>query len=220
MKKLLITLLLAVFLMTGCNVVSSKSVTDVFETILYVSNNLSNTYMEGYSLYLPQGIKLIDKSDYNLVIQDKKNKYYLYIDLIAYYYKTDNLYEEKNSHFYSKKISYNNKNGYIDVVENNNNYFVTLMYNYAKIESVIKKEDFNDALVSMCSILSTIKYNDNIIDGMVGREGMVFQEERFNLFESSKENDNFLKYENEYGTYKSQIKINEDDVIDIEESVE
>ena len=133
MKKLLITLLVSAFLVTGCVEVSNKSVTDVFETILFVPNNLSNTYMDGYSLYLPQGVKLLDKSDYNLIIGDKDYKYYLYIDTIAYYYKTENLYEEKNDRFYSKKFSYNNKSGYIDIIENDDEYFVVIMYNYAKI---------------------------------------------------------------------------------------
>jgi len=220
MKKLLITLLVAVFFVSGCKMVLSDDISSIFESVLYVSNNLSNTYMEGYSLYLPQGIKLIDKSDYNLVIEDKNNKYYLYIDTIAYYYKTDNLYQEKTNRFYSKKFSYNNKQGYIDVVDTGDKYYVVIMYNYAKIESLVEKDKFNDALVSMCSILSTIKYNDSIINKVVGKEGVTLQEERFSLFESSKENDNFLKYEEEFGTYKNEIKINEDDVIDVDENIE
>ncbi len=176
--------------------------------------------MNGYSLYLPQGVKLIDKSDYNLILQDMEYKYYLYIDIVAHYYKTENLYVEKSDRFYSKKFAYNGKFGYIDIVEDDKNYYVTIMYNYAKIESIIKKEDINKMLVNMCSILSTVKYNDSVINKMVGNEGMVFQEERFSLFESSKENDNFLKYEDEYGTYKKEIVINDDDVIEIDENIE
>ncbi len=219
MKKLFVTLLISLFLVTGCVEVSNKSVTDIFETILYRPNNLSNTYMNGYSLYLPQGVKVIDKSDYNLVLQDKNYKYYLYIDTVAYYYKTDNLFVEKSDHFYSKKFSYGNKIGYIDVVENNDKYYVIVMYNYSKIETFVDKKDFDKALINICSLLSSVKYNDSVIKGIVGKEGMTFKEERFNLFESSKENDNFLKYEEEFGTYKSEIKINDDDIIDIGEDI-
>ena len=49
----------------------------------------------------------------------------------------------------------------------------------------------------------------------------ISQEENFNLFESKIENDNFLKYEEEYGTYKETIDINVDnDIIDFDETIE
>ncbi len=215
MKKLFVTLLM-LGLLTGCMKVSDKSVSDLFETILYIDNNLSNTYMDGYSFYLPQGLKITNKSDYNLVIEEGKQRYYLYIDTIAYYYKTDNLYNENNSHFYSKKFSHNNKIGYVDIVDNGNNYFVVIMYNYAKIEAYIEKTDFNKSLISICQILSTVKYNNAIINNYVGKKGITYHEEKFNIFGTEVENDNFLKYEAEYGTYKSPINKN-DDVIDVEE---
>ena len=222
LKKILITLLLFVLITTGCSIreISNKSVSDVFETILYVDNKLSNTYMEGYSLYIPRGIKLLDKSEYNLILKDKNTKYYLYIDTIAYYYKTTNKFEENGSHFYSKKFSFNNKSGYIDVYEKNDDYFVVLMYNYAKIETYVKKDKFNDSLLNMCALLSSIKYNDKIISGYIGNKGVIYQEEKFNIFSSDSENDNFLKYEAEYGTYNEEIKVNTDDVIDVTEVVE
>lgn len=215
MKKLFVTLLM-LGLLTGCMKVSDKSVSDIFETILYVDNKLSNTYMEGYSFYLPQGLKIVNKSDYNLVIENGKKRYYLYIDTIAYYYKTDNLYNENSAHFYSRKFNYNNKKGYVDIVDNGNNYFVVIMYNYAKIEAYIDKNEFNNSLISMCQILSTVKYNDAIINNYVGQKGIAYQEEKFNIFGTEVENDNFLKYEAEYGTYKSPINKG-DDVIDVEE---
>lgn len=218
MKKLFIALLMMV-LLTGCTKVSDKSISDFFETILYSDNNLINTYMDGYSFYLPQGLKIIDKSDHNLVIQGEKQKYYLYIDTIAYHYNTDNLYEENSTHFYSKRFSHNNKKGYVDIVNNGDNYFVVIMYNYAKIESYIDKDAINKSLISMCQILSTIKYNDAIINNYVGSKGMSYKEEKFNIFGTEVENDNFLMYEEEYGTYKSPINKN-DDIIDVEDVIE
>ena len=223
MKKVLITLILSIFFISGCSIikVSDKSVDDIMNTILYVDNNLSNTYMEGYSLYLPQGVKLIDKADYNLEIQDGNSIYYLYIDTIAYHYKVPSTYEENSSHFYSKKFNHNGKEGYIDIVDQGKNYFVVMMYNYSKIETYVKKEDFNTSIVDMCKILSTIKYNDTVINGYVGEKKAIFQEEHFNIFEAKEENDNFLKYEEEYGTYKDKIEIKQDsDIIDIDETIE
>ena len=221
MKKILVTLLISIVLVSGCSKISSNSVSDMLETILYKENNLVNTYMDGYELYLPQGINVVNKKSYNLEIKDKKNYYYLYVDTIAYYYQQENTFKENTSHFYSKKFEFQGKNGFIDIVENNDYYFVVLMYNYAKIETYVLKKDFDISFINMCSILSSIKYNDNVIKEHVGKDGMIFQEERFNIFESKNENNNFLKYEEKYGTYKETIIPNKDnDIIEIDDVIE
>ena len=221
MKKLLIALLISMFFVSGCNItkVSNKSVNDIFNTILYVDNNLSNTYMEGYSLYLPKGVTVIDKTDYNLKIKDNANYYYLYIDTIAYHYKAENSFVASNNHFYSQKISYNDKIGYVDIKEVDDKYFIVVMFNYAKIEAYVSKSEFDNSMINICSILSSIKYNDSVISENIGDNKHITQEERFNIFDSNIENDNFLKYESEYGTYK-ETDNNDNDVIDIEETIE
>ena len=223
MKKIVITLLASLCFISGCSIIKVKngSFDDIFSTILYVDNDLSNTYMEGYSFYLPQGVKIIDKSDYNLKIKDNKNCYYLYIDTIAYHYKVSNTFTENYNHLYSKKISYNGKIGYVDIVSKDDYYFVAIMYNYAKIEAFIRKSDMDSVMMNMCQILSSIKYNDSVINGYVGTNKTVMQEERFNIFDSNIENDKFLKYEKEYGTYKEKIDVNDNnDVIDVDETIE
>ena len=223
MRKLLITFLLSLCFITGCSIikVSDQSVTDIFNTILYVDNNLSNTYMEGYSLYLPKGVKIVDKNDYNLRIKDNANYYYMYIDTVAYYYKVENSFVEKNNHFLSRKINNNGKIGFIDVTVKDDYYYIVIMYNYTKIETFVKKEDFNSSVINMCSILSSVKYNDRVIEGYVGNNKATTQEERFNIFDSNIENDNFLKYESEYGVYKEVIDNNIDnDIIDVDETIE
>lgn len=223
MKKLVIALLISLCFISGCSVVkvSNKNVDDALQTILYIDNKLSNTYMEGYELYLPQGVKVIDKAEYNLKIKDNINYYYLYIDTIAYHYKVSNSFKENYNHLYSKKISYNGKIGYVDIIDKGDYYFVVIMYNYAKIESFVRKSDFNSAILNMCSILSSIKYNDKVIDGYVGNNKTVLQEERFDIFDSNIENDKFLKYESEYGTYKEKIDVNNDnDIVDVDETIE
>ena len=223
MKKLWITLLMSICFISGCSVirVSTKGVTDILETILYVDNKLSNTYMDGYELYLPQGVKVVDKKEYNLKIKDNINYYYLYIDTIAYHYKVENSFNENYNHLYSKKILHNGKIGYVDITDQGDYYFVVAMYNYAKIESFVRKSDFNSVMMNMCSILSSIKYNDSVINRYVGDNKTVLQEERFDIFDSNIENDNFLKYESEYGTYKEKIDVSKDnDVVDVDETIE
>lgn len=200
---------------SGCSVikVSNNSIGDIFDTILYVDNNLSNTYMNGYKFYLPQGVKVIDKNDYNIKVKDDSTYYYLYIDTIAYYYKTDNTYTTNESHFYSEKIEHNDVNGYVDIEEIGDKYFIVLMYNYAKIEAYVDKGDFDKTFTNMCYILSTIKFNDEVISEYVGVNSTIVQEEEFDIFSSKHENDNFLTYEKEYGTYK------DDDLNDLDKEV-
>ena len=145
----------------------------------------------------------------------------MYIDTIAYYYQVTNSFEKKNDHFFSEKINHNNISGYIDITENNDSYFVVLMYNYAKIEAFLPKSNFSEAFINMCNILSTIKYNDAVIKDYVGKKGIVYQEEKFNIFGSEDEVNNFLKYEEEYGLYKEKIEIKKDnDIIDIDDIVD
>ncbi len=222
MKKIIITLLITIFLTSGCTIikVSNQTVNDVLKTVLYVDNNLKNTYMNGYEFYLPKGVKIVDKKDFNLEIKDSNNLYYLYIDTIAYYYKTKTTFNENRNHYFSQRINFNNKEGYIDIVDDDKYYFIVAMYNYAKIEAYVLKEDFSKVLTNMCYLLSTIKYNDKVISDYVGDKGTVFQEERFNIFDSKSENDNFLTYEKEYGTYKDKIVNNDTDIIEIDEIVE
>lgn len=204
MKKVIITLLFSMLLVSGCSIikVSNDSITDIFDTVLYVENDLSNTYMNGYKFYLPQGVNVVDKSDYNIKVKDNNAVYYLYIDTIAYYYKTDNLYTVNNDCFYSEKIKHNDISGYVDVKEIGDKYFIVLMYNYAKIEAYVDKDDFENTFTNMCYILSTIKFNDEIIKEYVGVNSTVVQEEEFDIFSSKHEKDNFITYEKEYGTYK------------------
>lgn len=222
LKKLLITLLIfSLIFITGCNDVSKANVDGIFQNILYLDNNLTNTNMDGFSFYLPHGVKIVDKNDFNVIMENNGNTYYLYIDVVAYHYKTNSSFKIDNSHYVSQKIMYNGKEGYIDIVENDNKYYVLLEYNYAKVESIIKKEDLTDSLIMICSVLSSVKYNDVVIDNYIGEAGSNFQEEKFNIFKSQSSNDNFLKYEKEFGTYKDEIVItNNDDVIDIDEVIE
>lgn len=219
MKRIIITLLICVLLITGCSItkVSDISIKSIFDTVLYVDNNLTNTYMDGYKLYLPHGVKIVDKSEHNFKLKDSDFYYYLYVDTIAYFYKTDNTYTENDGHFFSEKINHDGVNGYIDITENGDYYFIVLMYNYAKIESYVLKEDLNRCLINISYILSSIKYNDEIIKNNLVEKGSIFKEEEFDIFNANKEKDTFLTYEKEYGTYDKEIKPNDNDVLELEE---
>ena len=71
------------------------------------------------------------------------------------------------------------------------------MYNYARIETLVDKEDINDAVMNASYILSTVKFNPNVIKLMLNEDYFTNKEENYDEFTSKKsevETDNFLQY--------------------------
>ena len=87
MKKVL-TLLLMFLLITGCSKIKDNSFDNIIDSILYQDTKLANNNFDGYKFYLPRGLKVYNKNDSNIEIKDSNNTYYLYVDMISYYYKT------------------------------------------------------------------------------------------------------------------------------------
>ncbi len=204
MKKLLILLIL-VFLITGCTFrkVNFNSIENIIDKILFTKNKLHNINLEGYKYYLPLGTSIISKTDYNATIKDKHRKYYLYVDAIAYYHKVTRDYEESDEAFYSKQLNHNNEEGYMEINEINNRYFIEIMYNYAKVETYINKAELKEALVNISYILSSVKYNDNIIKVLLENDTLKYDEESLDIFKPKRKEGNFLDYVEEYDKYEN-----------------
>lgn len=221
MKKLLILLTLVLFL-TGCTFkkVENVSIESIISKILYKENKLYNVVLEGYKYYLPLGTTITNKTDYNVTIKDKYNKYYLYIDTIAYYHKTTRDFEESSKAFYSKELVNDNKKGYIEINEINNKYFVEVMYNYAKIEAYINKSDLQKSLVNISYILSSVKYNDKLIQVMLENDTLEYDAESLDIFKPKRESGNFLDYIKTYENKNNNDNKKDEDNITTEESIE
>lgn len=197
MKKIL--LLCCLLLLAGCSVVriDTSSVDNIISVVLSKNNNLYNQIGKGYKYYVPRGVSYIDTNDYNDVLYSDGNYYYLYIDIISYYYKVVNDYEENPNAYYSKKIDINGKQGYLEINrQDNGRYFIEFMYNYSKMEVEADYDDINDIILNTSYILSTVKFNDNVIKVILDEEFLV-SEEKYDIFTSKKETDDFLKLEPE-----------------------
>lgn len=183
MKRKIITLML-IFLVTGCTVVriDTKSIDNTINVILSKDNNLYNTVGKGYKYYKPRGVTYIDTNEYNEKLYSNGNYYYLYIDVNSYYYKKEFSYTEKQDAYYSRLIDINNKLGYLEINKYKGKYLVEFMYNYAKIETLVDKEDINDVVLNASYILSTIKFNSNIIKIMLNNGDFLNKEERYDIF--------------------------------------
>ena len=192
MKKILI-LIIPIFLLTGCVNINEKSIDDVISMASPVEN--TNNYRSGYKYYLPTNMNVLKTSKVNEVLSDGKNNYYLYLDLISYYNKIDLNYEKDDNLYYYKELNINNIKGFLKISVKSDKYLIEIIYNYAKIEVMVDKEDINETIANSLIILSSIKYNNDIIANMMGEDILSYSEEKLTIFDSEiTDNSNFLEY--------------------------
>lgn len=217
-KKIYLVLLL--LLLTGCSIkkVEEESFDSIINTVLYSDTNLTNTSFEGFKLYLPRGTAVDVKKDYNLEIKDKNNNYYLYVDVISYYYKTKKEHKIDNSLFYSNNLNYKDNFGYIDISKIDDKYFLEIMYNYAKVEAYVEEQYLYDTFLNICYMLSTIDFNDTIISYKLSNQEFETTTEGFDIFESKKDEDNFLEYIEEFDKYENNNANKDEDIIETEDN--
>lgn len=195
MKKIIL-IMSFILILTGCSAVriDTKSIDNILNVILTKNNKLFNQVGQGYKYYLPSGVTYIGSDDLNDILYCNGTYYYLYIDAIDYYYKVGNTYEEKDNVYYSKLISKEDGfkyDGYLEIVKQDKLYYLTFFYNYAKIEAIVSKDDLNDTVLNSSYILSTIKYNYNIVDLMLKDDYFTNKTGKFNNYNSSDSSEKF-----------------------------
>lgn len=202
LKKCILIFILTI-IVTGCSVVriDTESIDNILKVILTKDNKLFNQVGQGYKYYLPGGVTYIDSDNLNDVLYCNGTYYYLYIDAINYYYSTNVEYKENFTSYYSKIISPKDGfkyYGYVEINEVDGLYYLDFMYNYAKIETVVKKEDLNNTILNASYILSTIKYNYDIVELMLNDEYFTNKTGKYDDYNTKDSSGNFeLKKENE-----------------------
>ena len=215
MKKYLL-LFVSIFILTGCTNIDNLNYSQVITKTLEEDSLRTNTYLQGYKLYLPQHMTLIGDLAGNDILYSYGDKYYLYVDLVSYYNKKQNSYSIDSSNYtYSHEITNDDKNGYVLVSKSKGGYLVEVMYNYAKVEVITN--DIKRAISDSLIVLKNIEYNYNIIDSMIGSNTLVYDSKLFTLG-PEKNTDSFLQYVEEYGVYDEKNKENDEDVIDMNSS--
>ena len=204
MKKIVI-LLFCILFITGCTNIDKLSYDDIVENFS-TKALAANIYRTGYKYYLPDGFALIDSSNYNETLKDGHGTYYLHIDIVSYYNKIKRSYIRSEKAVYSTGISFDKKSGYVEInLVENNKYLVEIMYNYAKIEVIVDKEDSNVALLSAINILKSIEYNDNIIANILGDNVLNFTEEDFDIFKTHTSGSDYIEIEETHDVEDDQI---------------
>jgi len=190
MKKIFIFLLIFV---TGCSVVriDTDSIDNIVSVVLSKNNTLYNQIGNGYKYYIPRGVSHIDTNELNETLYFNGNYYYLYVDIVSFLYQTEIDYDENDTSYYSKKINNDNGSGYLEINEIDNKYYVEFVYNYAKIETIVNKDDLEDAILNASYILSTIKYNSNTIKLMLNDDYFTNKTGKYDEYSSKEESNKF-----------------------------
>lgn len=209
MKKKIISIFIIILLTTGCTTIESNSYDEILTNTTNNLVNTTNINRVGYKYYLPKGMRLLSYEGSNEIISHDENIYYLYVDYVSYYNKIPSSYTESKTAVYSKNILKDKKFGYIEIKNTENDkYFIEIMYNYAKIEVIVNSDDIASAITNSLIILTSVNYNDDIIDNLLEEDVLNYSEETFNIFETNSNDSNFLKVVEEYDNY------NEDKVPD------
>lgn len=202
MKKIKSILLMVgiLVLFTGCTAVriDTDSIDNTINVVLSKNNKLYNRVGKGYKYYVPRGVNYIDTDEFNDKLYSNGNYYYLYIDAISYYYKEETKHDYQKNSYYKRDLDINGKKGYVEILKlENNQYYIEFMYNYSKIESIVDKESINEVILNASYILSTVKFNDNVIKIMLDDDYFINKEEKYDIFENNTASDittNFLDY--------------------------
>ena len=195
MKKILIFILVLF-------VIDTSSIDTIVNVILTKENDLYNHVGSGYKYYIPRGVSYIDTDNLNDKLYSNGSYYYLYVDVISYTNGVKFEYEEKENVYYSRKISQEDgfkASGYLEIVDKGNGlYYVKFLYNYASIETIVEKDNLNLAVLNSAYILSTIKFNTDVIDLMLDDDYFTKKEEKYEVF--SKNEDSGNNFELQYNS--------------------
>lgn len=176
-----------VLMLCGCTAVriDTGSIDIIIDVVLSKDNDLFNRVGKGYKYYVPKGVTYVDTNELNDILYSNGNYYYLYIDAISYYNDEEIDYPIKDNCYYSRIISTKDgfkSNGLITIEKKKDKYYMVFIYNYSKIEALIEKEDINDAVMNSAYILSTVKFNPDVIELMLNEEYFSSREEKYSLF--------------------------------------
>ena len=212
MKKFLVVLI-AILILSGCSNIQSKDYDTLINEAASSKYDIVNTYRTGYKYYAPGNMDISNILDYNETLEDSSHKYYFYVDVVSYYNRVIENYEVNPEAYYSKVINYQDKYGYIEINKwKNGKYLLEIMYNYAKIEVIVEESFLNEAVSYAMVILASVKYNNNVLENIVGENVLTSKEIEFNIFETKKSESNFLKVSEE-DIYEDDDTVKDPDLV-------
>lgn len=197
-KKFILLSLFACVFLVGCTPIQEKTLQEVIDLGTNRNVTVYNKYRKGYKYNVPKGLDVYDNTEYNEILMSKNYTYYLYVDAVSYYNKVIEKYEENDKSHVSMQIAYEDKYGYLEINElDNEKYFIEIMYNYAKIEVIVKKSDINVVVAQSMSVLASIHFNNDVLKSLLDEETSQFKETQFDIFETTSESEYLQAVEDE-----------------------
>lgn len=202
MKKIIL-IFLALFLLSGCTIkrIDNYDYDKIVDEVLSLDIKSTNMVGNGYKYYAPRGVTRTDANTYNDVLTREKTTYYLYVDVVSYYYETEVSYEPNKDSYYSYSFSEDGRKGYLQIDKAKDKFYVQMVYNYAKIEAYAKEKDLKTVVTDMSYVLSSLDFNDSLLKKMYESGDLASKEEVYKLFDNKEKEGNFLKYIEEYDKY-------------------
>ena len=192
MKKFLILLLLTVFLFVCTRTDNEIEYKNIADNIINSSTNLVNTATKGYKYYLPKGVSLIYNIDFNQKFRILDEDIYMYV--------------EKDFNYYFSNISSKNKVGYIGINKEDNEYFVKLVYNYAKVEFYTSEDKISNLIAYSMIIMNSIEYNDILILEIIEDNNIRSEDSVYNILKPDDSESKFNEYLEEYVQDEEKIE--------------
>ena len=214
MKSKILLLVVLVVLITGCTNINNESYKSLVNKTIK-QKSTSNLASNGYNLFVPNGMTIISDKDNNLIFYSNGKRYYMYVDLVSYFNKSENNYTKLEGAFYSKTFDVDDKKLYVTIKKIENENHLIVQYNYAKIEVVT--DNIKEDLVRCILILNNVKYNDVVIKSLIGSSSFDYNEEQYNLKspkEKKADNSQFLQYKEDYGNYEDP---KDEDIVEVKD---
>lgn len=182
MKKFII--ILSSLLLVGCSstVTSNQTYESLIMNTLESEITHYNTLGKGFKYYKPRDFSLYTDDEFNHILLNKSNKYYLNIDINGYYNKYEHEFSINPEIEYSKSFKYNDILGFLEITKGKKDYFyLKMMYNYSYIEVQVKEKELKPAVVNSIIILSSIKYNDKVIENFISTGDLSSKETTYEI---------------------------------------
>lgn len=198
MKKILIVIVTILVLTTGCsNVLNLKnaSVDTIVDKTINSKYKLDNHINRGFKYYLPRELSVIKQDEQNEIIKYDGYDFYLYVDLISYYNKKDVNYEKNDDIYYSRVLLKDEKKGLVNIDATSDEVYIKVTYNYATIETKINNDDINNVISNIMIILSSITYNDDVIENILASNSHLGKDEVVDVFDNKKNDNTYLDIE-------------------------
>lgn len=202
MKKKFFVLVFTLLMFFGCSNVNINTLTlqEIVNESLENKSKTTNTNNVGYKYYLPSGFNVSNNSGFVQELLSNNTKYYLNVDIISYFYENSITTTHEIDDYEYYEFEHDNKKGYLRITKNNDNFFVELCYNYAIIEVEVEESELRYAVSRGMMILSSINYNNLVIDKYINENNLESSETIYNIPEPENKNDNknILEYIEEY----------------------